>query len=366
MDLDLAIKEASQSRWDESRAWSWYRNLPWLVGCNFVPSCAVNQLEMWQEDTFSPEIIDRELALLAGIGMNTVRVFLHDLAWKQAPEGFVSRLEKFLTIASRHGIGVMVVFFDSCWHPFPRAGKQRDPEPGVHNSFWLQSPGLWLLREPASFDQLQDYVTTVVHRFRDDPRIHAWDVWNEPDNNNANCYGPRDFPGDEKGNVVLPLLAKAFAWVREAQPTQPVTAGIWNGDWSAHDKLADWARFQVEASDVISFHRYASLAETQRDAQYLERYGRPLLCTEYMARGAGSTFEAILPYFKQARIAAYNWGGIAGRSQTQHAWNTWQMPATSEPTPWFHDIFRADGTPYDPKEVKLIRELTRDNSSLDK
>jgi len=364
------IAHAATGRWSEQKAADWHAAQPWLVGCNFLPSCASNQLEMWQADTFRPAVIRRELGWFSDLGMNTVRVFLHDLLWRQDSAGFLGRIEKFLSIARRSGIRPMLVFFDSCWHPFPRPGRQDEPEPGVHNSRWVQSPGLRVLKNPATFERLRPYVTGVVHHFRGDPRILAWDLWNEPDNSNTLSRGPRDFPDTRaKGEAVFPLLAKTFVWAREAGATQPLTSGLWFESWANDDALAAHAplgRLQVHASDVVSFHCYGSLTGTQEKVDRLRRFRRPLWCTEYMARPAGSTFEEILPYFGQNRIAAWNWGAVAGRSQTNYPWGSWQMPCEREPRPWFHDIFRPDGRPYRKNEVDLIRKLTgRDRQRKD-
>ena len=100
-------------------------NFPWSFGCNFIPSTAINQLEMWQADTFDPETIDRELGWAAGIGMNLVRVYLHDLLWLDDKNGFLERMERFLEIASSHGIKAMFVFFDDCWRDEFKSGKQK-------------------------------------------------------------------------------------------------------------------------------------------------------------------------------------------------------------------------------------------------
>jgi hypothetical protein len=354
MNATQLIEKASKERWDVKRAWAWYDSLDWLVGCNFIPSSAINQLEMWQADTFDPQGIDRELGWLAGLGMNSMRVFLHDLLWEQDAKGFLARVEQFLDIAHRHKIGIMFVFFDSCWHPFPHLGKQRDPEPGVHNSFWVQSPGLTVLGNEKAWGRLEDYLRGFVGHFRNDSRVHAWDIWNEPDNTNDNSYGPRDLKYDEKVKFVLPLMAKAFAWVRSAKPSQPLTSGVW------HERLPSLHKFQLSASDVISFHRYDTLDQTKAIVEMLKKdHGRPIVCTEYLARRAGSTFQNILPYFKQERVAAYNWGAVAGKTQTNYPWDSWQKPYAAEPVPWHHDILRQDGSPYDPEETELIKSLLK-------
>jgi hypothetical protein len=349
----------AREQWSAEQANKWYQSKPWMVGCNFSPSTAINQLEMWQAETFDPATIDRELGWAEGLGFNSVRVFLHHLPYEQDAPGFLGRIDKFLEIADRHHVGVMFVLFDSVWDPHPKLGKQREPKPGLHNSGWVQSPGVDDLRNPARQPVLQAYVKGLVGRFKDDPRVHVWDLYNEPDNTNGNSYGAqgtKEEPAD-KVALSLALLKKTFAWAREADPSQPLTSGVWQGDWSERG-LSATARTQLESSDVISFHTYDPLAEVKQRVDSLRHYNRPLLCTEYMARPRGSTFEAILPWFKEQRIAAYNWGFVAGKTNTIYPWDSWQKPYASEPKVWFHDIFRPDGTPFDPKEVELIRRLT--------
>jgi hypothetical protein len=360
MDPLAYLDQAIYPRWDPARARDWQEAGDWLLGCNFIPSNAINQLEMWQEETFSPAMIDRELGWLAGLGMNSVRVFLHNLLWEQDAAGFLKRVEHFLEIAHRHGIGAMLVFFDSCWDPEPVLGRQRGPRPGVHNSYWVKSPAVRTMTDPAAFHRLEEYVTSVVGHFRDDRRVHAWDVWNEPDNfNQGFSANGQAFPAVEMAKIILPLLAKSFDWVRAGRPSQPVTSGVWQGDWSSDEKMAPLHRFQVLASDVVSFHCYKNREEALAEIEPLRRFERPLMCTEYLARGMGNTFQAILPWFKEQGIHAYNWGSVSGKTQTIYPWDSWQKPYAQEPPVWHHDIFRADGSPYDPEETALIRSLTR-------
>jgi hypothetical protein len=285
--------------------------------------------------------------------MNTKRVFLHDLLWQQDAAGFGQRVDTFLGIADRHRIRPLLVLFDSCWDPFPRLGPQHPPVPGVHNSGWVQGPGAEALRDTAQHARLRDYVQGVVGAFGRDQRVLGWDVWNEPDNTNDKSYGPMEPPN--KVELVQGLLPQAFAWARAASPSQPLTSGVWRGDWSAPRGVP---QIQLEQSDVISFHNYDWPEEFERRVEVLERYGRPILCTEYMARGAGSTFDGILPIAKRHRVAAINWGLVAGKTQTFLPWDSWQRPYVGEqPTVWFHEVFRNDGTPYRESEARLIRNL---------
>src|SRR5450432_3357387 len=170
---------AQTPRWPEQKANSWYAQQPWLVGSNYVPKSAINQLEMWQEATFDPAEIDTEFAWAEAMGMNTMRVFLHDLPWQQDPKGFQKRINRFLTIAARHHIRPMFVLFDSCWDPQPHLGPQHPPIAGVHNSGWVQSPGAAALADANQHPRLKVYVQGVVAAFAKDDRILAWDVWNE-------------------------------------------------------------------------------------------------------------------------------------------------------------------------------------------
>jgi hypothetical protein len=351
---------AAPSRWTPERAQAWYDSYPWLVGCNFVPSTAINQLEMWQAETFDPSTIDRELGYAQGIGMNTMRVFLHDIAWREDPEGFYSRVDEYLKIADRHGIKTLFVIFDAVWSPNPHAGKQPDPVPGRHNSGWVQSPGRAYLESPEKQDELKPYVMGLLMRYKNDSRVLAWDLFNEPDNPNRQAYG-RDgakieLNEPDKEKFATQLLKKTFAWAREAQPSQPVTCGVWLGEYLT--KPTALQRLQLEQSDIITFHNYDRPEELRKRIEGLKKLGRPVLCTEYMARGNHSTFTDNLPVLKEFNVAAWSWGLVNGKSNTIYPWDSWVKQYTNEPPVWFHDIFRADGTPFSVAEVKLIRNLT--------
>jgi hypothetical protein len=353
----LRLRAAEQpGRWSAQQANEWYAKRPWLVGANFGPSTAINQLEMWQADSFDLETIDRELGWAEDLGFNSMRVYLHHLLWEQDAKGFLTRMEQFLDVCEKHKIGVMFVLFDSVWDPNPKLGKQRDPRPHLHNSGWVQSPGKADLTNPARHKLLEDYVKGVVGHFKDDKRVQVWDVWNEPDNINRPAYVEQEPP--KKVELTLALLKRAFAWAREAKPSQPLTSGVWIGNWPEPDKLSPTERFQLDNSDVISFHSYDPLENVKKCVENLRRYNRPILCTEYMARPRGSRFDPILEYFKQEKVGAYNWGFVAGKTQTIYPWDSWDRQYTAEPPLWFHDIFRADGTPYVKEEVEYIKRIT--------
>ncbi|MFB9051185.1 cellulase family glycosylhydrolase [Sphingobium indicum] len=347
------------NRWTPEAAHRWFARQPWLVGCNFTPSNAINQLEMWQAGSFDLATIDRELELAASVGMNSVRVYLHDLLWLDDAAAFLARIDAFLAVADRHGIRTMLVLFDSCWHPEPALGPQPQPREGVHNSGWVQSPGVAVLRNPDEHARLEDYVRGVVGRFGQDQRVLAWDIWNEPDN------GPEVALCDPaalkaKADLVVPLLVEAFGWARAMQPMQPLTSGIWLGDWSAPDLLSPIQQAQTSHSDVISFHNYGIAEDFAQRVKWLKTMGRPLLCTEYMARPAGSTFQAILPIAKEEQVGTFCWGLVKGKTQTHLPWDKWENPNLEGlKEKWFHDIFDADGTPHDESEVAFLRLINR-------
>jgi hypothetical protein len=358
--LLLAAPAMARDRWTVEEAKTWYEAQPWPIGSDYIPSDAINQLEMWQANTFDPKRIDLELGWAESLGMNTMRVFLHDLLWQQDRAGFESRIDTFLTIAEKHHIRPMLVIFDSCWDPFPKLGPQHPPIPGIHNSGWVQSPGVHVLETPSEYPQLEEYVKGVIGHFAKDRRILAWDLWNEPDNNNdgpTGAYGR--FDPKNKASIIAELLPQVFAWARSVNPEQPLTSGIWTGDWSTESSMSAVARIQVNESDVISFHNYGWPEDFESRVIALERYHRPLICTEYMARGAGSTFDEILPIAKKYKVGAINWGLVAGKTQTYLPWDSWQRPyILDQPTLWFHDVYHTDGTPYRERELEIIRSLT--------
>lgn len=347
---------AQRGIWTKEQANAWYARQPWLVGANYAPYNAINQLEMWQAETFDPATIEKELVWAENLGMNTMRVFLHDKLWQQDPAGFKKRIDQFLTIAARHHIRPMLVLFDSCWDPFPHAGRQHEPVQGLHNSGWVQSPGADILKDTGQYPMLESYVKDIVGHFKNDDRVVVWDVWNEPDNTNASSYGR--WEPVNKVALVINLLPQVFAWAREVNPSQPLTAGVWAGNWSDPAKLKPIDKIQLEESDIISFHNYDNGEEFEKRIQWLQPYGRPILCTEYMSRGNKSTFEGSLPVAKKYKVAAYNWGFVAGKTNTIYPWDSWQKPYATEPDLWFHDIFRPDGQPYKQAEVDLIKNLT--------
>ena len=355
--MALAVPAQAREVWTKDQANAWYGKQKWLVGSNYIPADAINQLEMWQADSFNPAQIDKELGWAQGLGMTTMRVFLHDALWQQDPAGFKKRIDAFLAIAARHGIKPLFVLFDSCWDPNYKLGPQHPPIPGVHNSGWVQSPGAKALADPAQYARLEAFVKGVVGGFAKDDRILGWDLWNEPDNTNGSSYPDTS---QARYDQVALLLPKVFEWARSADPSQPLTSGIWHHDhWENLASLNSMEKTQMTQSDVISFHDYSWPETFEARAKSLETYGRPIICTEYMARGAGSIFDTILRIGKKRNVGMINWGFVNGKTQTDMPWDSWQRPYTLRPpTLWFHDIFRADGTAYRAREIAIIKRLS--------
>jgi hypothetical protein len=340
------------SQWTLDQANAWYVKQPWLVGCNFIPSNAINQLEMWQTNTFDPVTIDRELGWAASIGMNTVRTYLHDLAWLVDPNGFKRRVSQFLDIATQHGIRPLLCIFDDCWNPDPQLGIQPAPRPGIHNSGWVRSPGRPVHDDAAYFGYLESYVKDVLTHFANDNRILLWDLYNEPGNSDYN-------------ETSLPLLHAVFDWAWRVRPSQPLTAGQWN-------EYEPVNKFVLTHSDINSFHDYESADKLRQHIAELRRYERPLICTEWLRRSPGFSPDGVqrhfehsevatcLPVFKEERIGCINWGLVAGKTNTIYAWG--KPGGASEPPMWFHDLFRQDGTPYREAEIGIFKQITRQSA----
>ena len=351
---------APRERWTEAEAAAYWAKQPYAVGGNFLPSNAINELEMFQAATYDPAEIDKEFGWAQAAGMTTMRVFLHDLLWQQDSKGFTRRLDNFLTLAAKHGIKPVLVLFDSCWDPEPKLGPQRPPIPGVHNSGWVQSPGV-ALADPAQQARFQAYVKGVVGAFASDRRILLWDVWNEPDNGGGGSYATK-FP--DKVRLMNAMLPQVFAWARSVGPVQPLSSGVWQHDhWDQESTWSATERTQLTESDVVTFHDYSWPEKFELRIKQLETYHRPILCTEYMARGAGSTFDNSLPIAAKHNVGAINWGMVKGRMQTYLPWDSWKVPYTDrEPPVWFHDVFYEDGRPYRQTEVDLIRRISQEKN----
>ncbi len=347
-----------QTRWTEQQATAWYDETPWLVGCNFTPSTAGNQLEMWQTETFDLETIDRELRYAASIGMNSVRVFLHNLIWSNEGAAYLDRIDGVLALCARHNITMMPVLFDGVWNPRPALGQQPQPTPGVHNSVWVQGPGAEMLYDSSTWPELQRYVEAVIARFGDDSRVCVWDLFNEPAQHDGQTLkDPELFT--RKQTAVDDLVRHVFGWARSVDPQQPLTVGLYGDLDDPKNPAAGINATAIELSDVISFHSYDAEAGLENWVTQMAAHGRGVICTEWLARSAGSTVD-LLELMATHRVGAYNWGLVDGKTQTKYPWSSWWEPVAAD-APWFHELFHANGTPYDLGEAERFRRLTREH-----
>jgi len=347
---------AQSSQWSASAANDWYVRQPWIFGSNYIQSNTVNQIEMWQQETFDADRIDLELGWAENLGINTLRVTLDDLFWPHDSGGLLRRMDRLLRLAEKHKMKVIFVLFDSSGDPYADLGNQRQPKPGVRNSVWVQSPGAKGLTDPKAVEKALTYAEGVVAAFAINKTVLAWDVWNEPDTTNAGRYTNAEPPN--KVELVRALLPRLFQYVRAGSPTQPLTSGLWKGNWSGMDKLGPVEKIQVELSDFISFQNYDGPEEFEKRVKWLQAFGRPVVCTGFLARAEGSTFEAILPIALKYNVGALAGDLVAGKTQKWLPWDSWQTPYVGrEPAVWEQDIFRTTGPPYRPEEPDFIRRM---------
>ncbi len=369
-----------EGRWSEERINAWYADQPWMVGCNYLPANAINQIEMWQESTWSPEVIEKELDIAQGIGMNLLRVYLHDMVWADDAKGLYKRMDQFLDICEERGMRVCFVFFDDCHHAWPKLGEQPLPVRAYHNSGWVNSPARELALRyadgkatKAEIKDLKGYVQKTMKRFAKDPRVAMWEVYNEPGQGNSSgeTNDANSFIGDGSNR----LLLDSWRWAREVAPTQPITAPT-NGCVGKRNIAINRAN-----SDILSLHAYGTADEMRAMIADHQGDNRPVFVSEWLARNRNNVFES-LPLMKEMNAANACWGFVAGKSGTIWPWSTRQKEGSREarnlreereagnvikpgdtfpePKVWHHDLFRIDGTPYDQKEIDVFKKLTKE------
>ncbi len=280
-------------RWSKEKIWEWYKKKPWLVGCNYIPSYAVNTTEWWQEETWDPETIDRELGWLASLGFNTIRSFVQYIVWKQDPEGFKKRFDTFLRIAAKHKISVMPVLFDDCAFggENPYLGKQKDPT-SMWGTSWTPSPGKKLVpQRRGEWPILKRYVQDMITTYGKDTRVIIWDLYNEPGNGMRNS---------------LPLLKAVFSWARQVNPEHPLTASIWLFGLA---ELMPYTQVILNNSDLINIHIYRKPGRFSEEIEKVKVYGRPIALTEW----DGGDHKTDMPYLKKEKVACYGWASVGGR-----------------------------------------------------
>lgn len=327
---------APGGRWDEARIWRWFDDLGTVKGVNYVPRTAVNSVEMWMADTFDPDTIDEELGWARDIGYTVIRVQLQFAVWQDDPDGFRARVDKLLEIAAKHGLRVVPVLFDDlnlAGEP-PRVGKQPDPVPGEYNARWVPSPGAEAVKDRGQWPALEKYVKDVVGQFKRDPRVLYWDLYNTAGNAGL-------------GEESLPLMDQTFNWARSIDPSQPLAVLAWREFGSAMT-----AR-KFERSDLITFQSFDNVESIEARLQLLQRYHRPIICSDWLMRQTGNDFEKVLPVFSAYRVGWFNQGLVSGK--THQPIQETRYRAEKDSDVWQQDVLHEDGTPYDRKEVELIQ-----------
>ncbi len=377
--------QAVEGRWSQERINEWYAELPWLVGCNYYPATAINQIDMWQKSTWDPKQIKKELDWAQDLGMNTLRVFLHDMVWADDEKGFYRRMDQFLDICAERGIRPWFVFFDDCHYPNPKLGVQPKPVREFHNSGWVNCPARDVAMRYAKGEaseaevaQLKGYVQRTMARFANDERVLMWEMYNEPGRGN----GENGDMGDSAvptniGDQSAQLIFDSWGWAREVNPSQPITSCT-RGSVGKNNIAINHIN-----SDLFSIHSYQAPDALREHITEYKAEGRPIIVTEWLARG-GSTPQKCLPVMKEMGVGAVNWGFVSGKSATIWSWKSRlkdgvtrnlnqeradgnvveEGEAFPEPAVWFHDLYRMDGTPYDQAEIDTFKELTKGNKKF--
>ncbi|MGL4427334.1 MAG: cellulase family glycosylhydrolase [Silvania sp.] len=354
-----------KEQWSKEQAQAWYQQQGWLCGFNYLPSTAVNWTDIWQQETFDANTIDRELGWAADAGYNTLRINLPFIVWEHDRDGLMARIDHFLTIADNHGFSTMLTLMDDCGFSGdePYLGPQKPPVPGKHNSQAAASPGRDKVCDPDCWPHIERYIRDLVRQFRDDKRVLLWDLYNEPGNRGIFATGTEEVLYDAKLETFAhDLMKQAFQWVREEDPSQPLTVCAWRlpaeeeGETFYQHPLDQTA---LELSDVVSYHAYTNTGRMTAIIQQLQQLGRPIFCTEWLARHVGGTIEEQLPLMYMAKVAPYQWGLVRGKTQTWLPWPVVMKESADYCRLWFHDVFEENGIPFSRTEIALLQKLRK-------
>lgn len=348
--------------WSKERIWNWYNARPWIRGCNYMSADCANRVDQWQSLGFEERFAttDRELALLAETGFNSIRIILEFVVWDQEHDSFLERFDRYLDLCAKYGISCMVVLANDCMRPKGAEVNKLGPQNvdwGYHGGRKLSQHGNFagmghhVLDEPETAPRYFEMVREMVERYKNDERIIIWNVYNEVGNS-------------KRQDVTLPNLKKMFEIIREIDPIQPLTCETWQlGKGKRIEDLPEVQRFALENSDIISYHSYSDYVSNIHTIKVLKELGRPILNTEWLARCLNNNVQEMFPLFYLEKIGSYNWGFVAGKYQTYEPWNNIWEAYEKDPsidwdfTKWFHDLYRPNHRPYDPKEIQLIRHF---------
>lgn len=327
---------ADGRRWSEERIWAWWRDIGVIRGVNYIPRSCVNSIEMWMEETFDPETLSEELGWARDCGFTAVRIPLQFAVYQLDPQGFLDRLDRFLSIAKNRGLLTVPVLFDDLNRAGrePEVGPQPPPVPGAHNAQWVPSPGPSRVTDPQRWKELEEYMKSVLNRFRNDRRVLYWDLYNTAGN-------------DGLWDRSLPLLERSFDWAREVNPSQPIAVPAWR------ELGSPMSARKLERSDLITFQSFDSAQMVESQIQLLKRFNRPIVLVDFLMRQRESRLETILPVCATYGVGWFSRGLAQGRTQIWVQDSAFANPQA--PDLWQADVLKSDGAAYDRREIDLIR-----------
>ena len=354
-----------KTRWTKEQAHEWYNARPWFRGCNYMSADCANRIDQWQslgwEERFATT--EEELKLMQQTGFNTVRLIIEYVVWKEEHDFFLEHFDRYLDLCAKYGISCMITLANDCmppkterWKP-PYVGEQTydwgyhgGKKHSQHSTMHTGPAPHFYLDEEDTREDYFKMVREIVTLHKDDDRICFWDIYNEPGNS-------------RRVDVTLPNIKRLFEIVRECDPAQPLTAGVFHIKGDPTVPLEPCEQFAIENSDIISYHFYRDYEEHIRIIKRLKREGRPILNTEWLGRCLHNTVFDLFPLFYLEKIGCYNWGFVAGKYQTYEPWEgTWSRWADGKEgevdfTKWFHDLYRPNHRPYEPREIELIKRF---------
>lgn len=348
-----------KGQWTPEKAWEWYNNQPWIRGYNGYPSNCVSRIAMWQEYKHKEvfEQIEYEFALARDTGFNAVRAIIQFECWYYQHDSFMNNLEEYFCLADKYGLKVMLTLGNDCTIPKefwkPVVFGEQPVDWGYHSGIkkgphvqGYTAPGYCLLDEPEFEPEYYKMVDELAAKYAKDERLHIWDVWNEPGN------GRRE-------SLSLRAMEKFFEIIRSHDQIQPLTADIWkfDDDYMPYNEIEKRA---AELSDIITFHHYKPFDHLIKTIEAMKSFGRPVINNEWLNRIEHNDVAEIFPLFYLERIGSYHWGLIQGYSQTYEPWHRYYLQLNNpdiDITKMQHDIYRFNGFPYDPKEIKIIKDF---------
>ena len=197
----------------------------------------------------------RGLAEVAGLGVNCVHMWVPNSFEEVDPHGLdsLALIDEFLHAAELNDIRCYV---------------------GLR---WQHK---WAERGSLGDKANLDYLGVLVDMLKDDPRVVAWDIMNEPDHVSHECWQwNMDPPQAERRLLWLKRMCDA---VKEADPIHPVSIGA---TFSRSYWQPDGALSLQSMVDVVDFHYYranyreSTLAEEIRAVR--EHTDKPIVIGEF-------------------------------------------------------------------------------------